>query len=82
MSERPANTPKDAAAIILLRQDTNPSDPEVFWVRPETRGIIPFVWLGARLYGAEGVIAGWGLGAVIFGVASIMVCFRVIGISN
>src|ERR1044072_5342150 len=33
MSERPANTPRDAAAVILLRQDTNPSDPEVFWVK-------------------------------------------------
>jgi len=33
MSERPANTPKDAAAIILLRQDTNPDNPEVFWVK-------------------------------------------------
>src|SRR5690349_11959965 len=33
MSERPANTPKDAAAIILLRHDTNPDNPEVFWVR-------------------------------------------------
>ena len=26
-------TPKDAAAIILLRQDTDPNDPEVFWVK-------------------------------------------------
>jgi len=25
--------PKDAAAVILLRQDTNPDNPEVFWVR-------------------------------------------------
>src|ERR1041384_2384640 len=33
MSERPANTPKEAVAINLLRQDTNPSDPEVFWVK-------------------------------------------------
>ena len=33
MSERPANTPKDAAAIILLRHDTNPDNPEVFWVQ-------------------------------------------------
>ncbi len=27
------STPKDAAAIILLRQDTNPANPEVFWVK-------------------------------------------------
>ncbi len=35
MSERlpPASIPKDAAAIILLRQDTDPADPEVFWVK-------------------------------------------------
>jgi glyoxylase-like metal-dependent hydrolase (beta-lactamase superfamily II)/8-oxo-dGTP pyrophosphatase MutT (NUDIX family) len=26
-------TPKDAAAIILLRQNTDPSNPEVFWVK-------------------------------------------------
>lgn len=25
--------PKDAAAVILLRQDTDPSNPEVFWVK-------------------------------------------------
>jgi len=29
---RPA-TPKDAAAIILLRQNTDPANPEVFWVK-------------------------------------------------
>jgi glyoxylase-like metal-dependent hydrolase (beta-lactamase superfamily II)/8-oxo-dGTP pyrophosphatase MutT (NUDIX family) len=28
-----AATPKDAAAVILLRQGTEPSDPEVYWVR-------------------------------------------------
>ena len=35
MTERPppSNTPKDAAAIILLRQDTDPANPEVFWVK-------------------------------------------------
>jgi glyoxylase-like metal-dependent hydrolase (beta-lactamase superfamily II)/8-oxo-dGTP pyrophosphatase MutT (NUDIX family) len=33
MSERPAPTPKDAAAIILLRQDTDPANPEVFWIK-------------------------------------------------
>jgi len=27
------STPKDAAAIILLRQDTNPANPEIFWVK-------------------------------------------------
>jgi endoribonuclease LACTB2 len=33
MSERPAKTPKDAAAIILLRHNTNLDNPEVFWVK-------------------------------------------------
>lgn len=35
MSERPAASaaPKDAAAIILLRQNTDPANPEVFWVK-------------------------------------------------
>jgi glyoxylase-like metal-dependent hydrolase (beta-lactamase superfamily II)/8-oxo-dGTP pyrophosphatase MutT (NUDIX family) len=33
MSERPATIPKDAAAVILLRENTDPTDPEVFWVK-------------------------------------------------
>jgi glyoxylase-like metal-dependent hydrolase (beta-lactamase superfamily II)/8-oxo-dGTP pyrophosphatase MutT (NUDIX family) len=36
MPERPTPTsaaPKDAAAIILLRQNTDPANPEVFWVK-------------------------------------------------
>ena len=32
-----AATPKDAAAVILLRAGTNPDDPEVFWVRRNER---------------------------------------------
>lgn len=47
------------------------------WGR-STLGVIPFVWVGATLYGAKGVIAGWGLGAVLFGIVSVIVCFRVI----
>ena len=47
------------------------------WGR-STLGTIPFVWLGAKYYGAAGVIGGWGLGAVLFGVISVVVCFRVI----
>jgi len=27
------STPKDAAAVILLRQDTDPTQPEIFWVK-------------------------------------------------
>jgi putative MATE family efflux protein len=47
------------------------------WGR-STLGVIPFVWAGAHFYGAQGVIAGWGLGAVVFGVVSMLVCFRVV----
>lgn len=47
------------------------------WGR-STLGVIPFVWAGASLYGAKGVLAGWGLGAVVFGIASMIVCFRVV----
>ncbi|MEQ1953315.1 MATE family efflux transporter [Mesorhizobium sp. CN2-181] len=47
------------------------------WGR-STLGIIPFVWVGASFYGAHGVVAGWGLGAVVFGIASVVVCFRVL----
>lgn len=47
------------------------------WGR-STLGVIPFVWLGGRYYGAEGVIGGWGLGAIVFGIASVVVCFRVL----
>jgi putative MATE family efflux protein len=45
------------------------------WGR-STFGVVPFVWYGARHFGPEGVIAGWGIGAVIFGIASVLVCFR------
>jgi putative MATE family efflux protein len=47
------------------------------WGR-STLGVIPFVWLGAHWYGATGVIAGWALGAVVFGIASVFLCFRVV----
>lgn len=47
------------------------------WGR-STLGVIPFVWAGAQLYGAKGAVAGWGLGAVVFGILSVVVCFRVL----
>jgi putative MATE family efflux protein len=40
-----------------------------------TLGVIPFVHYGAA-FGPQGVLAGWGLGAVVFGVLSVAVCFR------
>ena len=47
------------------------------WGR-STLGVIPFTWLGAQYFGAKGVLAGWGLGAVVFGILSVIVCFRVV----
>lgn len=43
-----------------------------------TLGVIPFVHFGMA-WGPEGVLAGWGIGAVAFGLLSIIVCFRVLG---
>lgn len=48
------------------------------WGR-STLGVIPFVWLGGRWYGAQGVIAGYGLGVVMFGMIGVLLCFRVLG---
>ncbi|MGB8818948.1 MAG: MATE family efflux transporter [Rhizobiaceae bacterium] len=47
------------------------------WSR-STFGVIPFVSLGASWYGANGAIAGSGIGAAVFGVAAVVVCFRVL----
>lgn len=33
----PAQKPKDAAAIILIRQETDPNDPETYWVKRSTK---------------------------------------------
>lgn len=46
------------------------------WSRA-TLGVIPFVHLGIP-YGPNGVLAGWGLGGVVFGVVSILICLRVL----
>lgn len=43
-----------------------------------TIGTVPFVWVGASIAGAHGVIAGWGLGAVAFGILAIVWCLRVV----
>jgi len=43
-----------------------------------TLGVIPFVWLGARWFGATGVLAGYGLGVVVFGVVGAVLCLRVV----
>lgn len=43
-----------------------------------TLGTMPFVWLGGRWYGAEGVIGGQALGSVAFGVAALICAFAVV----
>ena len=47
------------------------------WGR-STLGVIPFIWLGSRWFGATGVLAGYGLGVVIFGLVGGWLCFRVV----
>lgn len=40
-----------------------------------TLGVVPFVHFGMA-WGPAGVLAGWGLGGVVFGAAAVVVCFR------
>ena len=37
LSQQNVPTPKDAAAVILLRPDTDPNNPEIFWARRSTK---------------------------------------------
>ncbi len=41
-----------------------------------TIGTVPFVMAGAHLFGAPGVIAGNMVGAVVFGILSVLLCYR------
>lgn len=43
-----------------------------------TLGVIPFVWIGSHWFGATGVLAGYGLGVVIFGLVGGWLCFKVV----
>ena len=45
------------------------------WGR-STIGVAPFVWLGGHFYGVKGIMAGYGLGVVAFGVVGAWLCFR------
>lgn len=47
------------------------------WGR-STIGVVPFIWLGAQWYGPRGVLAGYGLGVVLFGLLGMLLCFRVL----
>ncbi|MCK0196923.1 MATE family efflux transporter [Ancylobacter sp. 6x-1] len=44
-----------------------------------TLGTIPFVMLGGRLWGAEGVIAGQAVGSLAFGAVALVFAFRQVG---
>ena len=43
-----------------------------------TLGVVPFIWLGGHYFGARGVLGGYGLGVVLFGVAGVVMCFKVL----
>jgi Na+-driven multidrug efflux pump len=43
-----------------------------------TVGTVPFVWIGATQFGAGGVLAGQAAGAVLFGIAAVIVSLRVV----
>jgi putative MATE family efflux protein len=43
-----------------------------------TLGTIPFALLGARLGGPEGLLVGTAIGSVLFGVAAVIVAYRVV----
>ncbi len=43
-----------------------------------TLGTVPFVLAGAALADARGVIAGFAIGSIPFGIAAILICYRVI----
>ena len=51
------------------------------WARA-TLGTIPFAmagaWIAGPAHGAEGILAGQAVGGIVFGIASILICYRVI----
>ena len=49
-----------------------------FNITKATLGTIPFVYLGAQLYGAPGVLAGQAVGAVLTGLFAIWMGFKVV----
>lgn len=44
-----------------------------------TLGVAPFIAVGSQLAGATGVLAGYGLGVVLFGAVGAWLAFRVVG---
>lgn len=43
-----------------------------------TLGVAPFIWIGAHWFGARGVLAGYGLGVVVFGLVGVWLSRRVL----
>ncbi len=43
-----------------------------------TLGVAPFIWIGAQWFGARGVLAGYGLGVVVFGLMGVWLSRRVL----
>jgi len=41
-------------------------------------GTVPFVSIGAYYYGAQGILIGQALGSIIFGLAAIILCYRIV----
>lgn len=44
-----------------------------------TLGTIPLALHGAAAAGPEGVLAGTAIGSVIFGIASVLAAYRIVG---
>ena len=43
-----------------------------------TLGVVPFIWVGAQYGGIKGLLAGYGLGVVLFGLVGVWGCFKVL----
>ncbi|WP_038289626.1 MATE family efflux transporter, partial [Zooshikella ganghwensis] len=43
-----------------------------------TLGTVPFIWLGAELYGAEGVLLGQAIGGMFFSLIGIYLAYRLV----
>jgi len=44
-----------------------------------TLGTIPFVWAGTQIAGVAGALTGFLIGGIPFGIAAILICYRIIG---
>lgn len=51
------------------------------WAR-NTLGLIPFLWLGEKYYGLEGVLIGPGIGGIIFGLLGYLVIRHLVNLQE